>query len=164
LKPSRIAIDVFAVLFSFILCALTIFVIVKFAKFALKTRLFEMQSIFATVIWVVFTVMYLATGDFFDGIFPGVAMLTSVWMCVYVIKVRKRVKRGELGEMKRPVGESGEAGRDVELEGGREEVPAVGAKIAVALVERPVRPSPSLSSVATASDAAGPPKQPREFV
>jgi hypothetical protein len=119
------------------------------------------------VIWALLMIIYLGTWHFFDGIFPAAAFLASIWMYFYVMKVRRRVLKGEAAEMKRPVLRSGDGERDVELHGGRDEIP-VGTKVLRdakgASMERTAWPRPSLSSVATGGEAAGPPKEVREFV
>jgi len=95
--------------------------------------------------------------------------LTSVWETVYVWIVRRRVKRGTVGEMKREVKETG-VERGTELEGGNPAIvdggPKAGLSIAVIVDSgsNASRPRPSLSSIATGGETADPPKDVREFV
>jgi hypothetical protein len=100
-----------------------IFVIIKFSRYTLSTKLFKIQSIIAVVLsgtclvvylamreWyfqniypgvVWFWPVYLARMDWYFAIFPGLAWLASIAICARVCLLRKRVQRGEAAEMKR---------------------------------------------------------------
>jgi len=115
------------------------------------------------------TIMLLATMNWFMGIFAGLLLLMSIWQGTYVWRVRRRVKRGMAGEMKRGAKEV-EGG--TELESGnlaRVVVQPVGAKavpsiaVTVDLRSKSSRPRPSLNSVAMDVETTGPPKDIREF-
>ena len=124
-----------------------VFVIIKFSRYTLSTKLFKIQSIIAVVLSGTCLAVYLATIEgYFAGflyvswfwpvysvridsylaIFPGVTWLASIAICARVCVLRKRVQRGEAAEMKRRTtevhGEEAEVEdenkfRDVEREG-----------------------------------------------
>jgi hypothetical protein len=78
-----------------------IFVIIKFSRYTLSTKLFKIQSIIAVVLSGTSLVVYLVRMDWYYAIFPGVAWLASIAICARVCVLRKRVQRGEAAEMKR---------------------------------------------------------------
>jgi len=105
-------------------------------------------------------VLYLAVQDFTNSIMVGSELLASIGICIYVIVIRRRVRRGVLGEMKRP------GTGEVELEGGRQEVPSVerrGSRDLTAVGSTQAARRPSLSSARTAAEVGGPETEPREF-
>jgi len=78
-----------------------IFVIIKFSRYTLSTKLFKIQSIIAVVLSGTSLVVYLVRMDWYYAIFPGVAWSASIAICARVCVLRKRVQRGEAAEMKR---------------------------------------------------------------
>jgi hypothetical protein len=91
-----------------ILSKYTILIIIKFASFNLTSAQFLRQSIAAIIIGLLGLVLYLAGQDFADCIFVGVETAVSVGICIYVVVIRGRVRREEVGERKRPgMGEVG---------------------------------------------------------
>jgi len=101
-----------------------IFIIIKFANFQLSTARFRWQSIYAVFVGILGLLIYLfheADEHILAIILMGAEVVVSVGICVYVIVVLRRVRRGELQEMKRPG--VGEVVVEVELESGRKEGP-----------------------------------------
>jgi uncharacterized membrane protein len=145
----------------FFLSIYIIFIIVKFAKFKLTSVQFQKQSIVAVIMGLLGLVLYLASRDWFNSIMVAAELLSSIGICIYVIVIRRRVRRGVLGEMKRP------GAGEVELEGGRQEVPSVergGSKDLTASGSVQAARTPSLSSARTAGEVGGPETEPREFL
>jgi hypothetical protein len=147
------------------------FIIVKFSNFTLTTKTFKIQSIATIVASGICVVLYFAwppIGNWIMAAFPGAAFLASVAICVRVCLLRKRVQRGEIGEMKR--GNGGKAVDvencgAVELEDGNkfrvvnsEEV-VHSAKVTVGSGEETAKPRPSFNSVGTGASGA-----PQKFV
>jgi hypothetical protein len=106
-------------------------------------------------------VLYLAGQDFLESILIGSELLVSIGICIYVIVVRRRVRRGVLGEMKKP------GTGDVELEGGRQEAPSVerrGSKDLTVVGSAQAARRLSLSSARTDGEGGGPEREPRDFL
>lgn len=145
-----------------ILSTYTMLIIVKFAKFKLTSKEFQIQSIAAVAMGLLGLILDLAGKDFFGGITVGSETLVSIGICVYVVVIRRRVRKGMLEEMKRP------GTRDVELEGGREEVPNLerrGSKdLAVVESTQWARKAPSFSSAVTGGEDGARQKEPREML
>ncbi|KAH8757135.1 hypothetical protein F5882DRAFT_43297 [Hyaloscypha sp. PMI_1271] len=162
-------------LLNLFLASSVIFVIVKFANFALVTHVFKIQSIAAVVVGVICTVLYFVEGSFEKWImaaFSGTALLASITICARVCVLRRRVKRGKMGEMKRGSGGKeldSEKHLDVELEDGNKfrlvDDGKVGASVKVTLGPGLgiAKPRPSFNSVGTGTSRA-PEKVVREFV
>jgi hypothetical protein len=174
-RVSWTALDAAQLILNLLLTASVIFVIVKFSNFTLTTKIFKIQSIIAVVLGSISTVVYFATLRSIMGIFPGAALLASIAICVRVCILRKRVKRGEIGEMRRPSKEVDvERDANVELEDGNKFLGVngdfvggskAGASVVVTVGERldAAKPRPSFNSVATGISGA-PTKYVREFV
>jgi hypothetical protein len=145
----------------FFLSIYIIFIIVKFAKFKLTTVQFYTQSIVAVIMGLFGLALYLAGRDFINSIMVAAEMLSSIGISIYVIVIRRRVRRGVLGEMKRP------GAAEVELEGGRQAGPRVERRRSKDLTAvgsaQPVR-RPSLESARTTGEVGGPEREPREFL
>jgi hypothetical protein len=122
---------------------------------------FQKQSVVAVIMGLLGLVLSLADRDFFNSIMVGSELLVSIGICIYVIVIRRRVMRGVLGEMKRP------GTGEIELEGGRQEVPSVerrGSKDLTAVGSAQAARRPSFSSARTAGEVGGPEREPREFL
>jgi hypothetical protein len=144
-----------------ILSIYIILIIKKFASFRLTSKEFQTQSIAAILIGLLGLVLYFCALDFFEGIIIVAEVAVSIGICIYVVVIRRRVKRGVLAEMKRPT--TG----DVELEGGREEVPRVERRVSKDLTlvgSAPATRGASLSSARTDGELGGPPREARELV
>jgi uncharacterized membrane protein len=144
----------------FFLSIYIILIIVKFAKFKLTSVQFQKQSIVAVIMGLLGLVLSLAGRDFFNSIMVGSELLASIGICIYVIVIKRRVRRGVLGEMK----SSGTG--EVELEGGRQEVPSIerrGSKDLTAVGSAQAVRRPSLNSTRTAGEVGGPEREPIEF-
>jgi hypothetical protein len=167
--------DIAHILLNLFLTSSVIFVIVKFVNFALTTYVFKIQSIAAVVVGVICTVLYCVEGSFEKWImaaFSGTGLLASITICARVCVLRRRVKRGEIGEMKRGSGGKeldSEAQLDVESEDGNKfrlvDDGKVRANVKVTLgpgleIEKP---RPSFNSVGTGTSRA-PEQVVREFV
>jgi hypothetical protein len=145
----------------FFLSIYIILTIVKFAKFKLTSVQFQKQSVVAVIMGLLGLVLSLADRDFFNSIMVGSELLVSIGICIYVIVIRRRVMRGVLGEMKRP------GTGEIELEGGRQEVPSVesrGSKDLTTVRSPQAAGRPSFSSARTAGEVGGPEREPREFL
>jgi hypothetical protein len=162
-------------LLNLFLTSSVIFVIVKFANFTLTTHVFKIQSIAAIVVGVICTVLYCVEG-FFEkrimAVFSGTALLASITICCRVCVLRRRVKRGEMEEMKRGSGGKeldSEEHLDVEFEDGNKfrlvDDGKVGASVKVTLGPGLgiAKPRPSFNSVGTGTSRA-PEMVVREFV
>ena len=169
------SVDIAHILLNLFLTSSVIFIIVKFANFALTTHVFKIQSITAVVVSVICTVLYCVEGSFEKWImaaFSGTGLLASITICARVCVLRRRVKRGEIGEMKRGRGGKeldSEAQLDVESEDGNKfrliDDGKVRANVKVTLgpgleIEKP---RPSFNSVGTGTSRA-PEQVVREFV
>jgi hypothetical protein len=144
-----------------ILSIYIIHIIKKFASFRLTTKEFQIQSIAAILIGLLGLALFCGAQDFFDSIIIGAEVAVSIGICIYVVVIRRRVRKGVLAEMKRPT--TG----DVELEGGREEVPRVERRVSKDLTlfgSAPATRGASLSSARTDVELGGPPREARELV
>jgi len=100
--PQKIATWALNLALSLILSIYIVFIIVKFAKFKLTSTEFQIQSIIAVIIGLIELILYVTGKEDFNGVLMGAEILTSIGICVYVVVIRRRVKRGALGEMQRP--------------------------------------------------------------
>jgi hypothetical protein len=144
-----------------ILSIYIILIIKKFASFRLTSKEFQTQSIAAILIGLLGLALHCGAQDYFDSIMIGAEVAVSIGICIYVVVIRRRVKKGVLAEMKMPT--TG----DVELEGGREEVPHVerGVSKDLTLVgSAPATRGASFSSARTDGELGGPPREARELV
>ncbi|KAE9376461.1 hypothetical protein N431DRAFT_542092 [Stipitochalara longipes BDJ] len=165
------AFDVVHLLLNLALIASIIYIIIKFSNFTLTTRIFKIQSIAAVVMGAICIVLYCTQGgdDFILDVFPGTAWLASVAIFVRVYLLRRKVKRGELGEMKRGMDvevRDVEARPDVELQDGNKfrgmDGGRAGPNVKVVLGAgfEAAKPRPSFNS----GISGGPEKAVREFV
>jgi hypothetical protein len=169
---------IYAIVFilSIVLAIVIIYSIVKFARFRLTSLAFQRETIIAVVIGVVSTTTSFIYIDFLGGSFAAVQLFFAVWLLVYAIRVRRRVLKGRVLEMKRPVTGREEEQFDVELEERRRDPSppppyqppqpqdTVILKISEDLTIAAPSASEATSSVTTSRRPIVPPKEGREFV
>jgi len=102
----------------------TLFIILRFANFRLSTLRFRWQSIYVVFVGILGLVVYLyhePGQHILVIILMGAEVAVSIGICVYVLVIVRRVRTGELQEMKMPGVECVQV--EVELESGRKEAP-----------------------------------------
>ena len=163
--------DVLQLLLNLATIASIIYIIVKFSRFALTTKVFKIQSIFAVVAGAICIILYSTRqgGEVIFASWAGAEWLASVALCARVCVLRRRVKRGEVGEMKRRTeGEQVEERVNVELQDGNkfrviEEVGKARPSVKVVLGGENGKSRPSFNSE-EAGILSAPEKVAREFV